>query len=125
MPTAGAQPLPPQRGQTPISAGGARPASGPGHTLVADPLGAIDVRDSLAPPRPPVEKSQTTLAGMAAEDMHARRPQRRGRGAVWASVAVIGVAGAAAGVFDYLRTDVAPPSPAVATASGAVTPPAR
>ena len=39
MPTAGAPASPPQRSQTPISAGGARPASGPGHTLVADPLG--------------------------------------------------------------------------------------
>ena len=123
MPTAGAPPSPLQRSQTPISAGVARPASGPGHTLVADPLGSIDVRDSLGPPRPPVEKSQTTLSGMAAEDMHARRPQRRGRGAVWASVAVVGVAGAAAGVFAYLRTDVAPPSPAVATASAPATPP--
>jgi serine/threonine-protein kinase len=125
MPTASGQPSPPRRSQTPITPGGVRPVTGPGHTLVADPLGSIDVRDSLGPPRPLVEKSQTTLSGMAAEDMHARRPQRRGRGAVWASVAVVGMAGAAAGVFAYLRTDVAAPSPPVARVSAAATPPAR
>ncbi len=88
MPAASGQPSPAQRSQTPITAGGVRPVIGPGHTLVADPLGSIDVRDSLGPPRPLVEKSQTTLSGMAAEGMDGRGPQRRGRGAVWASVAV-------------------------------------
>ena len=114
MPAAAGQPPPSRRSQPPITAGGGRPVTGPGHTLVADPLGSIDVRDSLGPPRPLVEKSQTTLSEMAAEGMHGRRPQRRGRGAVWASIAVVGVAGAAAGVFAYLRTDVAPPPPPVA-----------
>jgi serine/threonine-protein kinase len=124
MPAAG-QPPPVRPSQPPIDGAGERPVTGPGHTLVADAVGAIDVRDSLGPPRPLVEKSRTTLSEMAAEGLHGRRPQRRGRGAVWASLAVIGVAGAAAGLFAYLRTDVAPPPPPSARVAAVPPQPAR
>jgi len=124
MPAAGSPP-PARTSQPPIVAGDARQITGPGGTLVADVLGSIDVRDSLGPPRPLVEKSRTTLSEMAAEEMHGRRPQRRGRGAFWASVAVVGIAGAAAGVFAYLRTDVGPPMATSAPVSAAPSQPAR
>src|SRR5690242_6426430 len=45
---------------------------------------------------------------MATEEMSHRRPRRRGRGAVWASIVVVGVAGAAAGVVAYVRPDLNP-----------------
>ncbi len=90
-------------------AGGGRLITNPGGTLLADAPMSIDVRDSLAPPDF-VDRSQTTLSEMASEEMLGRRTKSRGRGKVWASIVV--VAGAAAGVFAYMKNEVGPVAPA-------------
>jgi hypothetical protein len=90
---------------------------------LADPLASVDVRDPLGPPRLPIEKSQTTLSEMAAEEMLGRRPKRRGRGAVWASIGFVGVAGVTAVALAYLRPDLNPLGrPAPITAAAPVVP---
>ena len=113
---------PVSRRSEPLSAGSRGDVTGPGRTLLADPLASVDVRDSLGPPRLPIEKSQTTLSEMAAEGMVGPRPKRRGRGAVWASIVVLGVAGAAAGVLAYLRPDLNPLGTPAPIAAAPVTP---
>ena len=121
MPAAGSA-SPVSRRSEPISAGSRGDVTGPGHTLLADPLASVDVRDSLGPPRLPIEKSQTTLSEMAAEGLRGGRPMRRGRGAVWASIVVLSVAGAAAGVLAYLRPDLNPLGTPAPIAAAPVTP---
>ena len=112
------------RSETAAVAGGSgRLITDPGGTLVADAPVSLDVRDSLAPPDF-VDRSQTTLSEMASEELRGRRPERRGRGALWASIALVGVAGAAAGVFAYLKTDVDPVRPPAPVSSAGPAAPA-
>jgi hypothetical protein len=93
----------------------------PGGTLLEAAPVSIDVRDSMAPPGF-VDRSQTTLSEMASEEMRGRRTKSRGRGKIWASIAVVGVAGAAAGVFAYVKNDAGPVASARAVVSPTPTP---